>query len=359
MRRHLVLTWSILIGGLITAAPAAMSQPVDVEYLPGQEEIEGAEEPPPEGWEYNLSIGSGFSFGSSRSVIGNTDGNTWTVGVNVDGAANLRASGHEWRNTLTSAQAFTRTPLIDEFVKSGDQLMLRSIWLYHIPSAPWVGPFFRFRLTTAIFAGRDVQAEQSTYQVTEIDGTVRTVDSDRLDLTDPFQPLTMGQTAGVFLRPLSDPALQAEFLLGFGLRETFAKDQLALLDDEDTAQLEVVELDSFVQGGTEGVATFWGEQQEGRVTYEAGIEVLIPFINDLEEGDDRNALDLTNIDIGARLSFKLFEWASLDYSLRALLEPQLLDEWQIQNQLLLSIGFVLLEAAPEAEAEAEAPAEAE
>ena len=69
------------------------------------------------------------------------------------------------------------------------------------------------------------------------------------------------------------------------------------------------------------------------------IMIMIPFINDLDTEDDRSITELTNIEIGATISFKVFEWLAIDYVFRALRQPQLLDEWQIQNNLLLTASY--------------------
>jgi hypothetical protein len=66
---------------------------------------------------------------------------------------------------------------------------------------------------------------------------------------------------------------------------------------------------------------------------------MMPFVNDLAEGDDRGLVDLTNMEFGAKLSFKVLEWLSIDYVFRALKQPQLLDEFQIQNNLLLTASY--------------------
>jgi hypothetical protein len=69
------------------------------------------------------------------------------------------------------------------------------------------------------------------------------------------------------------------------------------------------------------------------------IAFMVPFINDLREDDDRSAFELTNMEFGASLSFKVFEWLSIDYVFRAIKQPQLLDEFQIQNNLLLTASY--------------------
>lgn len=339
----------VIILGFVTATMGttqrAQAQDPEPEYVP--EDLE-ATEAIELGWDYLLRIGVNASLGMSNSVIGNTDGNTWTVGVSLDSAANYLVAPHEWRNSLTAGEQFTRTPLVDEFVKSGDIVELESLYMYHVPAVPWFGPFGRFRLATSLFAGSDVRAIESTYTIARASGAETVID-DRLDLTDPFLPLALKESVGAFVRPETDPAIQFEVLLGFGARETFADDQLAVSDSEDTPEIEVLVLQDVIQAGGELVARIWGELADGDAAYEVGAEVMIPFINNLEEGDDRGAFELTNIDLFAGGSLRIVEWASIEYQFRAIREPQLLDEFQIQNLLLLSIGYTFVERQESAE----------
>jgi hypothetical protein len=66
------------------------------EYVPGEMEVVEAAETP---WDYFLRLGLGVSFGSSTSVIGNADGNTWTVSFGLESHADYYRNGHELRNT--------------------------------------------------------------------------------------------------------------------------------------------------------------------------------------------------------------------------------------------------------------------
>lgn len=51
----------------------------------------------------------------------------------------------------------------------------------------------------------------------------------------------------------------------------------------------------------------------------------------------------TSLDIEAKLAIKLFSWMSLDYGLRVVREPLIIDEYQIQNNLLLNFSYTLFE----------------
>ena len=53
--------------------------------------------------------------------------------------------------------------------------------------------------------------------------------------------------------------------------------------------------------------------------------------------------DRINVSLEAALSFKLVEWASVDYQLAVLRQPQVVEEWQVTNQLLLTFGYTLVD----------------
>lgn len=330
-----------LVCGL--GASQAAAQEAATEILPEALETTEAVEVMP--WRYRLNLGAGLNFAASNNVVGASDGATWTISLNVDAGAYYIRGSHEWRNSLLISEAFTRTPTIDEFLKSADALNLESLYLYHLPNAPWFGPFGRFTLETSIFAGRDVRSEPTTYLVTREDGTVDTVvaTANSIHLTSPFQPLSLSESIGVFLEPVAETEISYELMVGLGARQTFAGGGLAVSDDDTTGEIEVATLEDSTQVGAAAITKLYGELEEGRVSYQLGGEVLIPFINDLPEDDDRGAIDLTLIRAYLGLSFRLVEWASLDYRFDARREPLVVEEWQTQHNLLLTFTYSFID----------------
>jgi hypothetical protein len=300
---------------------------------------EPLEEGRPQGVTGRLTTGAQLSVNDNRSVVGQTDGSTFTFGFKFDSGVDVNEEAHEWRNTILIQEGLTQTPVVDHLVKTADTVDFETIYLYHI--AEWWGPFARFGLNTSAFRGDDVRPAVTTYQIGRLDGTQETIIADRLALTDPFQPLRLKESLGLFLRALSSPSQNLEFRLGLGARETLAKGQLVVSDDEATeAIIEVSELDDSYAIGVEGAAEYWGALYENKLSYRLGAEVLIPFVtSELPPGDDRTNLDLTTVELGAGLSLKVVEWASVDYELKAVREPLLVDELQVQNNLLLTFGI--------------------
>jgi hypothetical protein len=291
-----------------------------------------------DGWSPGLALGVTFNLVDSRSVVGQQEGTTFILGAAIDASLDFNQDIHEWRNSLKASAGTTRTPTIDEFLKSDDGLAFETIYLLHLLEE--FGPFARFALDTQMFPGMDVRAASVDYAVANLDGTTTALRGRRLELTDPFAPLNLRESLGVFYQPFREEQINLEARAGLGALETIAAGNLAVDDDAETAAVEVKELDDSFMVGGEAVVNVWGFFDETKyVSYTAGLGVLIPFVtSELPPGDDRSLIELTNVEGNAGLNVKLFDWASLGYRLVVSRQPLLVDQWQVQNNLLLTIG---------------------
>lgn len=333
MRRRAPLATFVTAAILASAAPAAAQDAATKQYV----DVKIEEPPKQEGLEISLKNGATFSFVNSNNMIGQPDGLTLTFGLKFDGTAIYRHKGHEWRNVLGLNETLTRTPTINQFIKSADALAVESIYLYFF--RPWVGPFARFTLGTPLFRGFDVRDKPTDYSIAHVDGSTEAVTTQRLALTLPVRPLTMKETIGPFVRPVTSEKISMEARVGLGALQTLAAGQLLVKDDATTPKVEVQELKNVFQLGAEASLEMWGSFYDKKITYKVGVGALIPFVSDKAATDTRNALQLTNIDLGGALSFKIVEWASLDYELKLIRQPQLTDVVQIRNGLLLTLGL--------------------
>lgn len=335
------LAWMLAAGAMFVGVTAA-AQGTDPDYVPSEDILAQGDETQ-DGWDFTLSLGATFNFSRNSSVIGQPNGTSVTAGSKVNFGADYNSGGHEVRNVVNVTNTFTRTPVVDEFVRTNDLLALESIYYYHPESVPWLGPFVRLNLRSSIFTGEDVQPEAVDYLIRNTDGTTELINAERLELTGPLQPLQLKESAGVFARPINHRWLRAELRIGLGSLQTFAEGGLAINDQDGTPEIEVDRLANSFQAGAEAVLSLDGSLFKKRVTYSAGVEALMPFITESDDSaSDKGAVDLTNIEAFMQVSFKLVTWASLDYEFRAIRQPILLDEFQIQNNLLLTFGFTLL-----------------
>jgi len=375
MVSHRRLLVSVLALSPLLVTATAYAQDVATNQVKKEAtDIKMAEAPPPNGTFASLKADAVFAFTDNQKVVGQPDGLTMNIGVKLDGHVDVIEDRHEWRNSLLVNAGLSRNPIVPEFVKTTDVLSLESIYLYHV--RPWIGPFARFRLDTSMFAGTDVRPGATNYKTTLQDGTVaQTCDpasdepctTTKLKLTDPFQPLTLKESLGVFAQPYKSTPVSIEVRLGLGGQQIFADKQLAVTDVPDSVDtcparddgdpatppaksdvpcIELTQLSDVLQIGVEANLEVWGTVYDDRVTYKVYAGILAPFAHGplpksyTDAGGKDDVGELTNIDLGANLSVKLVEWASLAYELKAIRVPALLpDTFQVRNTLLLTMGL--------------------
>jgi len=332
MSRKYGLTGNIVILAVLMAAPSGLRAQDD---LVPEKQLE--EKKKKEGWDFLLTPSASAALSDNRSVIGQQEGLTITLGASLASGAFFREGSHEWRATLDINEMFAQTPALDEFVKTTDIFKFKTVYLFHL--IDWLGPFAKATIDTAMLEGFDARAEPTQWTITYNDGSVVNRSGFHLRLTDGFEPLTLKETAGFFAKPVESKKLNVEGRVGFGGMHVFADGGLAVQDDGATEAIDVLELKDVNQAGAVIELEAFGELYDKKIIYKAGAEFMIPFVTNLEEGDNRGAGELTNIELTASLSFKVLEWLSIDYVFRAVKQPQLLDEFQIQNNLLLTASY--------------------
>lgn len=374
MLSHRNVIASVLVLAPILAASPAFAQDIKASELKKDAtdvKVEAPPEAPKNGIFAAIRGDLTLSIMDQQRVVGQIDGTTINFGAKIDGHADVIHDAHEWRNSVLINAGVTKTPNIPDFIKSTDSLQFESIYLYHIK--PWIGPFARFRLETPMFAGTDVRAGATNYKITRQDGTsFQTCDPDsaepcatqKLPLTDGFQPLTLKESLGVFAQPHKSKPVTIEARLGFGAQEIFADKQFALADVPDDATncpaggtnppgtksaipcVEVIQLSDVLQAGLEANIEVWGTVYEDKITYKVYGGILAPFAHGplpqsyFDSGGADDIGQLTNVDLGANVIFKLVEWATLTYEFKAVRVPQLLpDTFQMRNTLMLTMGY--------------------
>lgn len=330
------------------------------EYVP-EGEIKAVEDEKRQGWDGALQASATVNLVSNKSVVGQTDGFSMLFGLGLLSGLDYIYQRHEIRNTLNISQAWARTPVIEEFVKSDDVVSLESIYNYFL--IDWAGAFARVNGTTSVFKTEAITSEPVDYAISDREGNVELrEDLERLRLSDPFKPITLSESLGIFAEPVKTNPFNLSIRTGFGLRQTFANDVLVIQDDDTTeAQIEVQDItnpDSSLtvfQGGIEGFVGIFGKLRNDRVSYDLGVTALLPFLNN--DPEDRSATELTRVGVAGTVAFAVFDWMSINYKLRILRDPQLLDDLQVQNNLLLTFNYTFVERSePEAPPE---PTEAE
>ncbi len=333
---------AILLGSLLLSAPALAQDPPP-DYVP--DKVETVEEGRKPGWSPSLKASANVAFNHNRSVVGNADGQTWTLGTLVNGGLGFLSDNrhHELALDLNWNLGYTRTPIVDRFVKSQDELNLEAAYLYHFPSVEWLGAFASLRLKSSLLAGYAVDAAdreivRRSPKGAEMERAVVPALED-IELTEPFAPTLLRESAGLFADLLDTTALKVQLRGGGGLWESFTQEGYVIADVEETPALELTQMEDVVQAGAELRLLASGTLRKA-LKYSLRAEVMYPIVNNADT--DLEGMDLLNTEIEFLAGVKLAEWASLDYSLKAVKLPLVVDEWQVQNGLLLSLTASIL-----------------
>ena len=332
----------VLVGSMVPESSFAQEKP---EYLlthketkenpkapcACKEEKEEEEEEDPSNWEFKLQFGSIFALSQNNNVVGVQNGGTRSIGGEVHFEANWARNRHEVYNRADVTALFIKTPNTGGWVTASDLLELETT--YQFRAKKYIGPFVRAGFATSMFVGRDLRTNSVDYELE--DGTLLE-DRTRLRLTDPFKPITLQQTVGVFFNPIREEGYNLDIRTGLGAREVFADGQRGLDDDNATPSIvETTDLEDYVQAGWEVIVALRGELFEKKVSYYLTGEFLLPFYRSNKNGDDRNAVELMTKTVRFGLAYRIAKWATLLYEIRLVHEPQLIDKYQIQN----SVGF--------------------
>ena len=295
------------------------------------------------GWHPNLKIKANLTVGSSKSVVGQVDGDSNTFGGSLDSGLIYKQQQNEWRQAFNYSGATTRTASLPRYVKSADELKYSTIYLRSLESFPQIGPYARAELRTSVFRGEDVRAEEKDYVIRGNNTPLGSHSVYRL--TDPFIPLTTQESVGFFAKLIERKRTKLEIRLGVGAIQVRTDRQLRLDDDAKTPDvIELSRLDNLSQMGMEYGLIFSGQWNENS-DYSLVANFLTPIGTEIEFGKECygcNSWNLTNIDLKAVLSSKVSDWMNFSYEYRALRQPEVLNAFQIQHGFALNFFYDLL-----------------
>ena len=327
----------------------------------------------PSGWNPALKANGNFYLGQTSNVPGATDGLSFAFGYQINGAVNYLSSNknHEWVNTLFWELGFTRTPVIDAFTKSLDKIDFATTYLYHFPKLHIMGLFGTARVTTAMLKSYEMKAGSTDVirlgvgEEMQVDGNGNPLDENgqiidanhprvenyagekKIHLTDAFSPLLLRQGLGAFLIPIDKPEFKLDMRLGLSSWETFVQGGYTVDDNADTPDfLELRKMQDSIQIGAEFSLMAGGVFKE-RLLYGFNALFMQPFYDNADT--KLKGIDLMNMEFELTAGVALWEFLSVNYSFKAYRQPLIVEGWQIQNSLMISLGINLPRPKPEAQ----------
>lgn len=339
----LVVTAALAVA---TSARAQEEEAVPVEDIKKSVDLEGdEEEAPKEGWTITLRLGGNFNLTDTRSFVGSEDGTTVQIGFLLGGNAFLRSGQHRWNNELSIQHNQTLTPQLDRFVKGFDLLDFKSTYIYKLKRPEWLGPFGRIALQTPLLPFEIVRIDPFVVQDeagNALSGTV--APGSGFEITGAFEPLQLRQSVGLFGDPVNEQAFKFQFQVGAGVQQILARDGFSIQDEDDSADtllITVREIESVVEVGAEAEVRFNGEIVKDVFYYNFLTNAFwAPYSS--SDRDRSEFADQINLKIKAAIGVVVTEWLEAEYTLNVIRQPQVLDDFQIQNGFQLVLSYNLL-----------------
>ncbi|MFN0245825.1 MAG: hypothetical protein ACKV2T_02885 [Kofleriaceae bacterium] len=305
--------------------------------------VKGAEKSDVEGWNPFVGLTATLSLASNTSVVGQVDGFSTLFGLGVTGGADYVKGKNVLRTSVSIAEGFARTPVVDDFVKTNDTVKLEGIYNYFATKD--FGAFGRLSLSSSMFPATDIRGTPTSWvEKNPADPSMPIpleTNAFRQRLASSLAPFTINESAGGFAEPIRKEKLNLSFRVGAGGRHTFADSVLLIDDDKATPEVELLRLNDVHQLGLEAFAGANGKVRGGRANYRLGLSVLLPFVNN--DADNRGVGTLTRVGFEGQLTFNVYSWMGLVYNLNITRDAQLFPKGneltQIQTTLLLTFQY--------------------
>jgi len=309
-------------------------------------------------WFRSLVLGIDGSFVSNQNT--GTNQTQFTAGAFVDGQGAFNAGRHRV-NVLVQAEASGSqirpegsadlNPNTEEVVEAlpwvtaTDQL--RGDVLYSYDVFKTAGPYVRASAESHFLPTDILVSEDTTYEVTKLDGTVESIDkaaNETFHTADPWRPTLLREGAGINTRFLQkNRSMNFNFRMGFGLRQHLYDGALVFEDLTAAGVQQYKVQDSFNEIGAESTVVA-SLRLPGWVVYSTDLELFVPFVDSRPESISGSETgNRWNIAASWRntVSFRVTRNLSLNYFANIDLEPQISDETQVQQSLLLRASWSL------------------
>jgi len=295
-------------------------------------------------WLLKAKLSCNSSFTNNKNFVGQTDGSIYQFNINTEETANWRSEQHELLNKLHILYGLSKTPQLEDFFKSKDQIQLMSTYMYHLKSIDWFGPFARFSFASSIFKGFYVDSVDQDIVLNYSDGQSKNIGTlranTRLKIVQGFEPMTIRGNLGFFANPFDRKEFKVELKFGTGFQRIITNNGFVLADDSETTEIEFNQLKDYEEAGLELESDISGVFNE-KVKWSLMSNFFFP-LND-QEDNYRNfdGIDKLNSIIEGKISSKLTKHFSMDYLFVIKRVPLILDEWQIQNGVVINFNYDL------------------
>ncbi|MBL4818377.1 MAG: DUF3078 domain-containing protein [Deltaproteobacteria bacterium] len=289
-------------------------------------------------WTFEGGANLNFSWTANENFIGMNNSPFINPAGSINFAANYKDMPHEWRNRISWSLGYNYSPPPKIFVKNVDVLKFQSEYFYHIK--PNTGFFGSLKLRTSALPSKNFE-KGTTYIINDV-RTGKQIDkvgpTNQFYLSDAFAPLFLEQWAGFFTRPVDEKHWFLEFKVAAVGRENFADNQRVITCYSCTNP-QVEQLINVYELGPGASLLFKAFFFEKKLSYL--LEADFTWIG-LQEPVIRpiNSFSRVSYDINNILAFHALSWLSLNWNLRLIGNPAVLDKPQFLSTVSLAAHHI-------------------
>jgi len=291
-----------------------------------------------DGWQFGLKLGASTDWKAEQYRPGIDSGHYWTVGLLAVGTTNYLHNDFQWRGKLTVGVGYNKTPSDDRFIKTADELSLETsnYWAF----GGWWGSFGLFRYDTSMMQGIDVQRNPVTYNITDINGNVTSIQGDTLVLNEPFLPSYLTQAIGLFFRPITYDFFKTEFRIGVYAREVFTDGQLFVLGKSNNI-VDVKTLSTYYELGPLVGSTIAGDIVPKTIFYNMSLGFGYPVWVTSAVPIGTDFVDRVTGEVTTEVTIKPFTWLNLTWSFKGIYMPEIVEGFQYDSKFVASFPLIL------------------
>ncbi|OIP35757.1 MAG: hypothetical protein AUK47_16290 [Deltaproteobacteria bacterium CG2_30_63_29] len=282
-----------------------------------------------DGWDINVVLGGSVQFNQADNVVGKSQGQNLDLASFIETVGAFLSDNHLGYGRL-NIEVGGRIVLPDNpFVTNVDELRLDLLYAYRLTD--WFGPYVRSSAETNMFPGYQLFDTPTDVRRLDDDGDLIRVEEGALDvrLTNPFSLIDISGGSGVRFDLDYGNLLQVNTRFGIGIRQVFARNVFII--ETNSAETNILEKADFGQFGAEGAVVLEFNPTRWALL-KLDTSLLAPF------DDFSNPF----LELRATLALRLSSIASLNYTVKIVDDPQLLDATQIDQTILLRFAYKLL-----------------
>jgi len=293
-----------------------------------------------EGWSFNLDLGANLDLTVNLNATGLDRGQTTILGGKVTFVPNYLNGDHEFRNKVEVELAYSKAPDETDWLKSDDFLEIESSYFWS--PGKWWGLLGQLTFNSSMLPGKDTQSSPVTYQIVDTFGNpVQTIpDVTELVLDGAFVPFNMDQFVGMYVRPLKIKALVFEFSGGAFAHETFADNQLKVIEQSGST-VTVKELENYTQFGPFVGTNILGVLDFLGINYSVECKLKYAMYNENQVSLDPQFTDRLSLWLETSIGLAPLKSLGVKWDMRARIEPNNSRGFQLESDLFLNLPLEL------------------